>query len=75
MFTLFDKNTTVSIGIEKNRSVQFHSDAQGTQLNYQVISNAVTCMRSTAAIPDAWAAPIEQDYQERNKKHDRRHRW
>lgn len=49
--------TADRIGIDKNRAV--------SQMNYEVISEAVCCMRECAAIPDNWADRIEEDYRKR----------
>ena len=57
--------TAAHMGIDKNRSVSYHSDHAGTQLNYRVVNEAVNCMRQCAQIPDDWARPIEMDYQSR----------
>ena len=57
--------TAGHIGIEKDRSVNFHSDARGTQLNYQVISETVANVRSCGSIPADWARSIDRDYKER----------
>ena len=57
--------TARRIGIDKKRAVSYHSDHVGTQLNYEVISDAVCCMRECAEIPDGWADRIEEDYRKR----------
>jgi len=57
--------TAGRIGIDANRAVNYHSDSKGTRLNYEVVSEAVCCMRECAAIPDDWAERIEHDYLER----------
>jgi len=57
--------TAARIGIDKNRAVSYHSDHVGTQLNYEVISETVCCMRKCATIPDHWADRIEEDYRKR----------
>lgn len=57
--------TASRIGIDKKRAVSYHSDHVGTQLNYEVISEAVCCMRECAEIPDGWADRIEEDYRRR----------
>lgn len=57
--------TASRIGIDKKRAVSYHSDHVGTQLNYEVISEVVCCMREAAAIPDDWADRIEEDYRRR----------
>ncbi len=57
--------TAGHIGIERDRSVNFHSDAKGTQLNYQVISETVAAVRSRGGIPDNWSQSIDKDFHER----------
>ena len=57
--------TADSLGIGKSRAVNYHSDAQGTRLNYEVVSDAVTHMRACAAIPDDWAQRIDTDFKKR----------
>lgn len=57
--------TASRIGIDKKRAVSYHSDHVGTQLNYEVISEAVCCMRECAEIPDGWADRIEEDFRRR----------
>ena len=55
-------------GISENRAVSYRSDSQGTRLNYEVVSQAMTCMRSSPsrAIPDDWMQSIEEDMQSRS---------
>lgn len=57
--------TAANFGIGKNRAVSYHSDHVGTRLNYEVVGEAVCCMRQSAAIPDKWADRIEADYKNR----------
>ena len=57
--------TAGRIGIDKKRAVNYRSDPRGTQLNYEVISEAVCSMRSCSEIPDGWADRIEEDYRAR----------
>ena len=57
--------TADSLGIGKARAVNYHSDPQGTRLNYEVVSDAVTHMRACAAIPDDWAQRIDTDFKKR----------
>ena len=57
--------TAGRIGIEKDRSANFHSDSKGTQLNYQVLSQTVAAVRSCGGIPDNWAQSIDKDFKER----------
>lgn len=57
--------TAQHFGIGKERAVSYRSDQKGTRLNYEVISDAVTCLRETAEIPQAWKSRIEEDMKNR----------
>ena len=53
--------TAGHFGIASDRAVSYRSDSAGTRLNYEVISDAVSCMRANEAISDDWMARIEDD--------------
>ncbi|MGN1377133.1 MAG: hypothetical protein ACI4V6_02170 [Dorea sp.] len=63
-------------GIQANRAVKYECDGEGTQLNYEVLSKAVSRMRSCAATTaamafeenDRWADEIREDYAMRHQK-------
>ena len=57
--------TADSIGIDPSRAVNYHSDSRGTRLNYEVLSDAISCLRCCETLPCDWARRIDQDYQER----------
>ena len=57
--------TAKHYGIEKSRAVTYRSDREGTKLNYDVVSEAVHCMRSNSVIPDTWKKRIEDDMKNR----------
>ena len=58
--------TAKHFGIGQDRAVSYKSDSKGTKLNYEVISDAVTCMRSQEAeLPMGWKARIEEDMRRR----------
>ena len=59
--------TAARIGIGRDRTANYMSDRIGTRLNYKVISDAVSHIRSYASdtLPDDWAAPINRDYNKR----------
>ena len=54
-------------GIEEDRAVSYHSDREGTALNYEVISDTVSCVRSCAPIETNWKSRIEQDFKKRRR--------
>lgn len=66
--------TAESIGIRRNRSVDYLNDRTGTALNYSVLSKSVSAMRATGHIDEDWAAPIQEDFKKRSarNKKDRR---
>jgi len=57
--------TAHHFGIDENRAVTYRSDRKGTRLNYDVVSEAVKCMRCTSAIPDEWKERVEKDVKRR----------
>lgn len=60
-------------GIQADRAVNFECDSKGTQLNYQVLGETVSLMRSCSArevserLGSAWKGKIEADYQKRHR--------
>ena len=63
--------TARHLGIDEDRAVNYHSDSAGTQLNYEVLSEAICCIRGNKALDADWKKRIDEDYEERNKKHNR----
>lgn len=53
--------TAKHYGIDADRSVTYRSDSAGTRLNYDVISDAVCCVRSNAPLRANWKRRIEKD--------------
>ncbi len=62
-------------GIQKSRAVRYECDGAGTRLNYQVMSNIVSCARMSATAMDmenamdeeTLLAPIREDYARRHR--------
>ena len=61
-------STARRFGIGSDRAVNYHADSQGTQLNYQVVSETVSCMRAGAPIAADWKKRIEEDFRGREAK-------
>ena len=59
--------TAGRFGIKEDRVANYHADAVGTFLNYDVISETVSMMRSKRAIDDNWKDRIDKDFKSRNK--------
>ena len=54
-------------GIGEDRAVNFHSDSQGTALNYEVMCEAIRTVRSSAPLSREWKKRIDDDYRRRGK--------
>ncbi len=57
--------TAESYGIDRSRSVQFHNDARGVELNYRVLNEAVSSVRCARSIEPDWCADIAADFASR----------
>lgn len=57
--------TARHFGIDKDRAANYCSDHQGTQLNYDVINDAVTHLRKNSYISNNWKVRIEDDMDRR----------
>ena len=66
-------------GVQANRAVNYECDSEGTQLNYDVLSKAVSRVRVCAAPTAAmafeecgdWAEEIREDYNRRHRENRR----
>lgn len=61
--------TAKHFGIGADRAVNYNSDHEGTQLNYEVLSEAICAVRSSAPLGADWKKRIDEDYQKRGKNH------
>ena len=59
--------TAGQFGISQDRAVNYHSDSQGTQLNYQVVSEAISAVRCSAPLGADWKKRIDDDYKARKR--------
>ena len=57
--------TAERFGIDKDRAANYNADSHGTQLNYEVISETVSCMRAESSIPKDWKDRIDEDFKKR----------
>ncbi len=57
--------TAGRFGIGKDRAANYHADSEGTMLNYEVISETVSMVRSKRTIDDQWKDRIDKDYESR----------
>lgn len=52
-------------GITEDRAVNFHSDSEGTTLNYKVIGKTISTLRANRPLEKSWKAEIEADFEKR----------
>ena len=57
--------TARHFGISGDRAVNYNCDSKGTRLNYEVVSDAVSCCRMSAPIQADWSQRIDEDYRNR----------
>ena len=60
--------TAKRFGIGEDRAANYHADSNGTQLNYEVISETVSMIRSKRAIEKGWKDRIDRDFDSRKKR-------
>ena len=60
--------TAANFGIAQDRAVSYRSDSQGTRLNYEVVHDAVACVRQCAPLSADWKRRVEEDMQDRSAK-------
>ena len=52
-------------GIDAAHAVDYHSDSDGTALNYEVLSETVRTFRSSGKLSPNWKDRIDEDYKNR----------
>lgn len=57
--------TAAMFGIEKDRAANYHADSEGTQLNYKVVSEAVSSFRANRPMSNDWKNEIDEDFKNR----------
>lgn len=60
--------TAQRMGIDADRAATYCSDKVGTQLNYQVLGNVISTVRTTGVLGGGWKSRIEADIQRRKQK-------
>jgi uncharacterized protein YegL len=55
-------------GINADRAANYHADSEGTQLNYQVLNEAISSIRKSKPLDTDWKEKIERDYKNRKRK-------
>ncbi|MEW9052474.1 MAG: vWA domain-containing protein [Neobacillus sp.] len=60
-------STAAQFGIDEDFAVEYHADKVGTQLNYQVLNEAVMNFRKEKKMDRNWKQEIERDYHRRRR--------
>ena len=60
--------TASRYGIDRNRTVNYNADSNGTQILYETLSVPIDAMRADNAISDDWGHKIEEDYNQRQRE-------
>ncbi len=60
-------STARHFGIDETRAVNYHCDSAGTQLNYEVLSDAVRDVRASRPLEKSWKQRIADDFKGRKK--------
>ncbi len=61
-------DTAERFGIGQDRAVNYNADSEGTLLNYEVISETVSCLRASREISADWKDRIEEDFRKRGSR-------
>ena len=57
--------TASQFGIGADRAVNYQCDSEGTALNYEVVSEAISSVRCSAPLSADWKKRIDEDYKKR----------
>lgn len=60
--------TAKHYGIDQDRAVNYYADAQGTDVVYATVSQAVCNVRMNKCMAENWSEDIDNDYKNRGKK-------
>ena len=60
-----DSEPASQFGIGADRAVNYQCDSEGTALNYEVVSEAISSVRCSAPLSADWKKRIDEDYKKR----------
>ena len=64
-------NVASYMGIDENRAVNFNCDSEGTELNYEVLNDAIGVLRKCSYVSADWKKRIDKDFKKRNKSYNK----
>lgn len=56
-----------TFGISGDRAVSYQCDSEGTRLNYEVLDQAISCVRASAPLSASWSRPIQENLEKEKK--------
>lgn len=59
--------TANTYGIDPSRAQSYHCDKTGVNLNFEVMSEAITQVRATKTLNEHWKDKVDKDYQNRRQ--------
>ena len=59
--------TASHFGISEDRAVNYRADKKGTNVVYEAVAGAVSCMRNSNTLTADWCAPIQADFESRDE--------
>ena len=60
--------TASLFGIDEDRAVNYQCDSEGTALNYEVISDAISAVRCSVPLGSNWKKRIDEDFKKRGNR-------
>ena len=57
--------TAKRFGIDPDRAVKYHADAEGTAINYEAVTEAISTVRANRKLTAKWKESIERDFEQR----------
>ena len=64
-------NVASYMGIDGSRAVNFNCDSEGTELNYEVLNDAIGVLRKCSYVSADWKKRIDKDFKKRSKSHNK----
>lgn len=55
-------------GISADRAANYHADSKGTELNYAVMSEAISNLRASKSVSADWKDKIDRDFKHRGQR-------
>ena len=64
-------NVASYMGIDESGAVNFNCDSEGTELNYEVLNDAIGVLRKCSYVSADWKKRIDKDFKKRSKSHNK----